>query len=340
MQRQLLTEEEVFKTDSRITQSMEYPPALSRRILPHSAEERKRAGMTVKRKFWNPEARLAYIMMLPAVLFIAFFMLYPVIHIFMMATHHTSRIGHIQEFAGLANFIEVFQEERFWNTLRQTAIWTITGVVAKTIFGMVIALLLNVRFRGRKAARMLFILPWASAVPISAILWRWVLNHEFGLMNHTLRMLGVMSPPVWLGRPLSAFISNMWVDIWIGIPFMALVFLAGMQSISADLYESASIDGAGAMRKFTSITLPGIRHIIIIATLLSALWTFNDFNVVWIMTKGGPAGTTDILITGLYKSAFEWLRFSRAGVLAVVTFFILMALAVSYARLYFKGENE
>ena len=132
----------------------------------------------------------------------------------------------------------------------------------------------------------------------------------------------------------------MWVDVWIGIPFMALVFLAGMQSISTDLYESADMDGANALRKFTSITLPGIRPIIIIATLLSALWTFNDFNVVWIMTRGGPSGSTDILITSLYKSAFEWLRFSRAAVLAVVTFVVLMALAASYARLYFKGENE
>lgn len=279
-------------------------------------------------------------MLLPAILFIAFFMLYPVIHIFMMATHYTSRVGHIQEFAGLAHFIEVFQEDRFWRTVRQTAAWTLIGVSVKTIIGMIFALLLNVQYRGRKIARMLCLLPWASAVPISAILWRWVLNHEFGLFNHTLKMLGVDSPPVWLGRPLTAFMSNMWVDIWIGVPFMALVFLAGMQAISSDLYESASIDGAGAVKKFTKITLPGIRHIIIIATLLSALWTFNDFNVVWVMTRGGPAGTTDILITELYKSAFEWLRFSRAGVLAVVTFFILMAVAIGYARLYFKGEEE
>jgi multiple sugar transport system permease protein len=131
----------------------------------------------------------------------------------------------------------------------------------------------------------------------------------------------------------------MWVDIWIGVPFMALVFLAGMQSISSDLYESGYIDGVSAWQKFAYITLPGIKHLIIIATLLSALWTFNDFNTIYIMTRGGPAGATDILITGVYKSAFEWLKWSQASVMAVVTFFILTFVSVSYARLYFKSED-
>lgn len=297
--------------------------------------------MSFKERLLHPEARLAYLMMLPAGLFILLFMFYPVLHVVMMSVHDTNRLGHLRDFAGLRYYRETFTDPVFWRTIGRTVVWTVVAVLLKTVIGMMIALLLNQPYRGRRIARMLFIIPWASSVPISAIIWRWVLNHEFGLMNHTLKALGIWArPPVWLGEPLPAFISNLWVDTWIGIPFMALVFLAGMQAISADLYESAEIDGAGALTKFTRITLPGIRHIIIIATLLSALWTFNDFNVVWIMTRGGPAGMTDILITALYKSAFEWLRFSRAAVLAVVTFVVLMALAMSYARLYFKGENE
>ncbi|TVR68021.1 MAG: sugar ABC transporter permease [Spirochaetaceae bacterium] len=297
--------------------------------------------MSFKQRLLHPEARLAYLMMLPASLFILLFMFYPVLHVVMMSIHDTTRLGHLRDFAGLRYYNETFSDPVFWRTIGRTVVWTVVAVLVKTIVGMIIALLLNQPYRGRRFSRMLFIIPWASSVPISAIIWRWVLNHEFGLMNHTLKSLGIWArPPVWLGEPLPAFISNLWVDTWIGIPFMALVFLAGMQGISADLYESAEIDGAGALTKFSRITLPGIRHIIIIATLLSALWTFNDFNVVWIMTKGGPAGLTDILITALYKSAFEWLRFSRAAVLAVVTFVVLMALALSYARLYFKGEND
>jgi multiple sugar transport system permease protein len=154
---------------------------------------------------------------------------------------------------------------------------------------------------------MLFIVPWASAVPISSILWRWVYHPEYGLLNATLKATGLWAnPPTWLGMPLPAFTACIWVDIWIGIPFMALVFLAGMQAISEDLYESALLYHAAGDP---------------------------------LLTRGGPAGATDILITKLYKNAFEFLKFSPAAVMAVVTFFILTGLSVAYARIYFRQER-
>ncbi|MBN2552556.1 MAG: sugar ABC transporter permease, partial [Spirochaetales bacterium] len=163
----------------------------------------------------------------------------------------------------------------------------------------------------------------------------------YGLLNHTLRVTGLWSqPPTWLGQPIAAFAACIWVDIWIGIPFMALVFLAGMQAISEDLYESAYLDGVNWWQKFFFITLPGIRHIVLIATLLSCLWTFNDFNTIYILTMGGPAGATDILITRIYQNAFKWLRFDRAAVMAFVTFVILTILSLGYARVYFKQERS
>ncbi len=294
---------------------------------------------SLKHKLWNPEARLAYILLLPAVLILIAFMFYPIIYIFLMALFKTDKLGRLKEFAGLANFIEVLSTKEFWQVAGRSIIWTAIGVITKTIIGMIIALLLNVEYKGKKISRMLFIIPWASAVPISAMLWQWVYHPEFGLLNHTLKITGICShPPVWLGLPIPAFTACMWVDIWIGIPFMALVFLAGMQSISEDLYESAYIDGVNWYQKYFYITLPGIRNIIIIATLLSSLWTFNDFNVVYILTRGGPAGSTDILITAVYKSGFEWLKFSRASVMALITFFILSIISILYAAIYFRQE--
>jgi multiple sugar transport system permease protein len=297
--------------------------------------------LTFKQRYWTNEAKLAYLLMLPAIAFLAFFMFYPIIYVFAMSLFKTNKIGHIQEFVFFENFINTFKDVEFWKITGRSGIWTVMGVATKTIFGMIIALILNYKYRGRKIARMLFIAPWASSVPISAILWTWVYDQEFGLLSHTLIKIGLLEEsPAWLGRPLLAFGSALWVDVWIGIPFMALIFLAGMQAISEDLYESAYIDGVNHFQKFTYITLPGIAHIIIVATLLSALWTFNDFNTIYILTRGGPAGTTDILITGVYKNAFEWLKFSKASVMAVVTFVILMTVSIMYARLYFKGENE
>jgi multiple sugar transport system permease protein len=206
---------------------------------------------------------------------------------------------------------------------------------------MAIALLLNVAYKGRKTARMLFIIPWASSVPISAMLWQWVYHPEFGLLNHTLKITGIAAnPPAWLGAPITAFIGCIWVDIWIGIPFFALVFLAGMQAIPQELYESAYMDGAGGGRSFFAITVPGIRDLILISTMLSAIWTFNDFNVIYILTRGGPANSTQILITNVYMNSFVDLRWNKAAVQAVVTFMVLTIVSVIYARVYFRRERD
>ncbi len=287
------------------------------------------------------ETRMAYALLLPAALFIAIFMIYPVFYVILMSLFRTNKLGILQNFVWFENFIKQFQKKVFWVVTGRSLLWTVLAVLAKTVLGMVIALCLNTEFRGRKFARLLFIIPWASSVPISSMLWKWVYDHEFGLLNHTLMRLGIMSnPPVWTGDPFWSFFACLWVDIWIGVPFMALVFLAGMQSVSRDLYESAEVDGVGAWGKFFYITVPSIKQIIFIATLLSSLWTFNDFNTIYILTKGGPAGATDILITSIYTNGFEWLRFSDAAVMAVVTFIILMVVSIVYARVYFRGEDE
>jgi multiple sugar transport system permease protein len=294
----------------------------------------------LRQRIWNPEARLAYVLLAPAIAVLGVFMFYPIVYVFMMAFSDTNRLSQIQSFAGLANFRELFQNREFWIITGRSIMWTVIAVATKTLFGMVIAVILNVKFAGRKLARMFFIVPWASAVPISSILWRWVYHPNYGLLNETLRMLHITAnPPIWLGDPVAAFAACIWVDIWIGIPFMALVFLAGMQAISEDLYESAYLDGVNWWQKFAYITLPGIRHIVLIATLLSSLWTFNDFNTIYILTRGGPASTTDILITSIYKTGFEYRRFSQAAGMAVVTFIILSILSLIYARVYFRQER-
>jgi multiple sugar transport system permease protein len=285
------------------------------------------------------DAKMAYALLAPAAIFFGAFMVYPIIYVIMMALFRTNKLGILLDWAGLANFIRVMKQDSFWVITGRSFLWTFLAVIVKTVLGMIIALCLNTEFKGRKTARMLFIIPWASSVPISAMLWRWVYDHEFGLLNQVLKTIGILEPPVWLGTPFWSFVSCIWVDIWIGIPFMALVFLAGMQSVSKDLYESASVDGVNAVGKFYYITLPGIKQIIFIATLLSSLWTFNDFNTIYILTRGGPAGSTDILITAIYKNGFEWLRFSDAAVMAVVTFIILLVFSIFYARMYFRGDE-
>ena len=295
-------------------------------------------GIPKKRRLGG-EATLAYALLAPAVLLMLLFMAYPIIYVFVVSLFKTNKLARIQEFDGFRIYGKLLADKENWKVIGRSLLWVITGVTTKTLFGIIIAVVLNTKYRGQKIARLLFVIPWASSIPISVMLWRWVYHTEFGLLNHTLKSLGISAnPPVWLGQPISAFLSCMWVDIWIGIPFMALVFLAAMQSVPRTLYEAADIDGATRSQKFRYVTLPGITAILLIATLLSSLWTFNDFNTVYILTKGGPAGTTNILITYVYQNSFEWLKWQKASALSMFTFVILSIVSFLYSRVYFKRE--
>lgn len=290
--------------------------------------------------FWTTESRLAYLFILPATIFLLAFMIYPVLNVILMSFFKTNKLAQFMKFVGLRNYQELLRKKEFLEVILRSVYWTVLAVAMKTGFGMIIALLLNVKYTGRKIARTLIIIPWATSVPISALLWLWVYHPEFGLLNYTLKATGLLrNPPVWLGNPLSAFMATIWVDIWIGIPFMALVFLAGMQSIPEELYEAANADGVNAWQRFVYVTLPGIRNVLLIATLLSSLWTFNDFNVIYILTKGGPAQSTQILITYTYENTFAWLKWSYGAVMAVITLVILSIVSWIYAKIYFKEET-
>lgn len=294
--------------------------------------------MSRKGKFWKTESTFAYLLLLPALVFLIIFMFYPIVYVLLMSFFEVNKLSELVSFSGLSNYRYMFARPEFRQIIIRSCVWTALAVAAKTAIGLIIALLLNVEFRGRKIARTLLILPWASSVPISAMIWQWTYNNDFGLLNHTLQTLGI-NPPIWLAYPRSAFFACLWVDIWCGIPFMALVFLAGLQAIPQELYEAAEVDGAGSLAKFRSVTLPLLSGVLTVATLLSTLWTFNDFNVIYILTTGGPGTSTDILITYIYKYAFQYLRFGPAAAMAVITFIILLIVSLVYARTYFREEG-
>jgi multiple sugar transport system permease protein len=276
--------------------------------------------------------------MAPAVLLIAAIIVYPVGTTMLTAFYATDRLGRLRAFVGWENFRLLGADPAFWEILRRSFLWTGLAVAVKTGVGLALALLLNLPFRGRHVVRLLSVIPWALPIPISAMVWQWTYNSEFGLLNHFLKSTGVWThPPAWLANPGTAFAANLAVDIWIGLPFMALVLLAGLQAIPPEYHEAAAIDGAGVGRRFVHVTLPVLRPVIVMASLLSVIWTFNDFPVIYIITKGGPINTTDILVTHLYKTAFQFLDFGPASTVAVLTFAILLIVSLLYARLYFRA---
>ncbi len=294
----------------------------------------------LKTALWTTESKFAYLLLFPAFAVLIVFMFYPIAYVFLMAFYKTNKLGQIVEFIGLGNFYTLFKNSTFWEVTVRSIVWTVVAVGLKTSIGLLIAILLNIEFTGRRIYRTLVIIPWASSVPISAMLWQWTFNSEFGLLNHTLKATGLtQNPPFWLAYPTSAFFANLYVDIWIGVPFMAMVLLAGLQAVPQDIYESAQVDGASAWTCFWRLTLPLLKRVVLIATLLSSLWTFNDFNVIYILTKGGPINKTDILITFIYQYGFQYLKFGPAAAMAVITFAILLIVSLVYAVYYFRSEE-
>lgn len=279
-----------------------------------------------------------YLAILPGFLLIAGIVFYPILNTLWLSLHDVELV-QVGEFTGLGHYITLAQDPLFWRILRQTFSWTLSSVTVKLVLGLSLGMLLHEKFRGRNLFRTLLLIPWAMPAVAAAVVWRWIYDANFGYLNDLLMEMGIVAEPVvWLGNARSAFAAAVLTDAWVGLPFMAFVFLAGLQSVDERLYEAAKIDGAGAWARFIHVTIPQISPVILVATLVSAIWTFNSFNIVYVLTGGGPLQATEILVTYTYSQAFEQLQFGTAAALATVTFVILLVFSIAYVWLY--GRNN
>ena len=296
--------------------------------------------MATKAKESGPRRNFGpYLAILPGFLLVAAVIFYPILNTLWLSLHDVKLIG-TGEFVGLGNYLTLAQDPLFWRVLRQTLFWTLSSVSLKLLLGLALGMLLNEKFRGRRVFRALLLVPWAMPLVAAAIVWRWMYDANFGYLNDLLRQIGLINEPVvWLGGVKSAFAAAVVTDAWTGIPFMAFVFLAGLQGIDRTLYEAAKIDGANAWGRFIYVTLPQLAPVTLVATLVSGIWTFNAFNIVYALTGGGPLNSTDILVTYTYTQAFDRLQFGLAASLATITFVILLVFSLVYVMLYGR-RNE
>ncbi len=234
---------------------------------------------------------------------------------------------HIRDWdvIGFQQFVAVAREPAFWTVLVKTLIWTAVNVVFHVGLGVLLAVVLNQKFVvGKGAWRVLLILPWALPQYITALTWRGMFNYEYGSINLFLTKVFSLSPVAWLTDPFNAFAAAILTNIWLGFPFMMVVALGGLQSIPGELYEAADVDGASAWHKFWNITVPLLRPVMIPAITLGTVWTFNNINVVWLVSNGGePNDQTHILVSYVYKAAFSMYRFGWAAALSLIIFAIL-----------------
>jgi len=229
---------------------------------------------------------------------------------------------------------------RFWAVLGRTVVWTVSCTFFHYVLGLGLALLLNRPLRGRTVYRVLLILPWAVRAFISAFAWKLLMTRDNGILNYALSALGV-SPLDWLGNDTLALISVIAVNVWLGVPFMMVAILGGLQSIPLELYEAAEVDGATPWQRFWHITVPGLRPVSATVILLGTIWSFNMFPVIFLMTGGGPGDATQILVTYAFSAAFEGVRdYAVSATYGVLILSMLVVYASIYRRaLQSQGEG-
>jgi multiple sugar transport system permease protein len=278
------------------------------------------------------EQRTGWLLLLPALLLLALVFAYPILRAFWLSLF-TQNLGTQLKlvFSGLDNYGRMVGDGRFWQSLWNTSIFTLVSVFLELILGMGVALVLNQSFPGRGIVRTISLLPWALPTALMGLAWAWIFNDQYGIVNDILLRLGILQTGIsWLGDPTLAMMAVILADVWKTTPFIALLLLAGLQSIPSDLYEAYAIDGASAWQSFWKITVPLLLPQIVIALLFRFAQAFGIFDLVQVMTGGGPAGATEMVSIYIYSTIMRYLDFGYGAALVVVTF-LLLIIAVSIA---------
>ena len=287
-----------------------------------AAPDRMQRGQLSDRAF-------AWALIAPAMLFILVIVVWPLVETIRLSFTDATLGG--ENFVGVANYAALFADPKFWQTVGRTFYWMALAVSLKLIVGLIGASLLNAAIPGKALFRVLVMPPWVIPVAIGVIGWKWMYNGYFGLISGLLQEFGLVQDRVaLLATKTSAFYSAIVTDVWVGTPMVTLFFLAAMQGVSKDLYEAAWVDGASRWYRFRRITIPQIMPVIVSMALLSAIWTFNSFEIIWILTEGGPRGATTTLIIDTYKVAISAQRFGEGAARAVVIVVLLATFSLFY----------
>jgi ABC-type sugar transport system permease subunit len=287
------------------------------------------------------EAATALLFLLPLLVLVVALIVYPVYRAVWLSLTD-KLVGYPERFVGLRNYAYLIDDDTFHAVIRNSFVFTAGSVALKVVTGLLMALVLNNVIRGRNFFRGLFLLPWITSTVIIALTWRWMFDAfpGRGFFNSVLLDLGLMRRPIaFMATPEGAMMAVIVANWWRAFPFFGVSFLAGMQAIPGELYEAASVDGASAWRRFWHVTLPGLKHVMIVTTLLSFILTINDFNIVYVMTRGGPGTATQIFATYSYQVAFSQLRWGRGVTICLFVVPILVLGIVLISRYLLRDRK-
>ncbi len=282
-----------------------------------------------------------YLLIAPALIIVIAVIFIPVINAVLMSfqSYDLRRPNDIR-FIGFANYIKVFNDLLFWKALGKTFIWVGFGVGFQFLFGFILALILNKNFRGRGMVRAVSLIPWVTPGVLIGLMWRWIFDGNYGVFNDLLMKLGLISKNIpFLSNTATAFPAVITTIIWQGIPFFAIMILAGLQGIPADMYEAADIDGANKAQKLFKITIPSLKNTLFITILLRIIWVANSVDVIFNMTEGGPSYSTQTLSVYIFNKGMV-MDLGYASAMSLILTILLSAVAIPYLVNKFRTEEE
>jgi multiple sugar transport system permease protein len=306
----------------------------SHRVTQTASKLKPHLGVTGTRRAAVHRNLLPWLMLAPALIILGGLIIYPAVNALYMSMTDINLLNlDAPNFVGLDNFVNAFKTEAFRTSLRNSAVWTFGNVFCQLVLGMLGALLLNAKFKGRGVIRGIVLLPWATPSVLVALMWMWILDPNLGIFNHLLHGVGFEGKPIaWLAGQHTALPTLMFIDIWQGIPFFAVMLLAALQGVPDELHEAAKIDGASAAKTFWRVVLPLIMPTVLITTVLRLIWTANYFDLILILTNGGPANASLTIPLNAYLTAYKASDFGGAAALGVVQAALLALLVIVYMR--------
>lgn len=281
-----------------------------------------------------------YLLLLPALAIVIAVVFVPILNAVSLSLRNydlrrPKQIG----FIGLQNYANLMKDKQFWGSLQRTGLWVLFGVGFQFVFGFALALLFNQKFLGRGLARSVSLIPWVTPGVLIALMWRWLLDGNYGVINDLLQRLNLIDTNIaFLANRSMALPSVILTIVWQGIPFFALMLLAGLQGISHELYEAAEIDGARGSQKLFYITIPSLKNTIFVTLMLRVIWVANSVDVIFNMTEGGPAYATQTLSIYIYLKA-NTLNMGYASAIAIVMTVLLMIVSIPYLRSMFRNQG-
>lgn len=286
------------------------------------------------------DKRLQYFFVLPACLIVLVLLGYPVVSSVFYSFTDRNLLSKEYSVVGIDNYLRILKDSEFWVAFKNSLVWTVSSVTSQLVLGMLAAVLLNRIKHFKGLFRTIFIIPWAFPNIVMAFTWKWLYNDLYGVINKTLLNWNIIKEPIlFLASPKLAMLSMVIINTWFGFPFMAISILAGLQAIPTENYEAAKIDGANGWHSFLYITIPQIKNVIGLVVILRTIWVFNNFDMIFLITGGGPSSSTETLPIFAYKTGWVMNNLGQASSISVILLIFLLLISSVYFRVLKKSEE-